>query len=292
MSVHCREGGVTMTQSSIDGFSTASQMLQALRQRQLSAVELLALHQRRIERYNRRLNAMVIECFGYAREAAEAADAARARGADAALLGLPITLKESLNVRGLPTTAGLSAFAQTQADFDAAAPQRMQTAGAVLMGKTNVPPMLADWQSDNEVFGRTNNPWDLARTPGGSTGGGAAALAAGLGALTIGTDLSGSLRIPAHFCGVYGHKPSLDLVSLAGFQPGPWDGSPGYLMDLSVAGPLARSARDLALALNILGGANGDDAKAWTWQMPAPRHTRLKDFRIGYILDDAVAPVA
>src|SRR5437016_6266303 len=141
MSVHCREGGVTMTQSSIDGFSTASQMLQALRQRQLSAVELLALHQRRIERYNRRLNAIIIECFEQAREAAEAADAARARGADAPLLGLPITLKESINVRGLPTTAGLPAFAQTQADFDAAATQRLQTAGAVLMGKTNVPPV-------------------------------------------------------------------------------------------------------------------------------------------------------
>ena len=129
-----------MTQSLIDGFSSASQMLQALRQRQLSAVELLTLHRRRIERYNPRLNAIIMECFAQAREAAEAADAARARGADAALLGLPITLKGSINVRGLQTTMGLPALSQAQADFDAAATQRMQTAGAVLMGKTNVPP--------------------------------------------------------------------------------------------------------------------------------------------------------
>jgi amidase len=152
--------------------------------------------------------------------------------------------------------------------------------------------MLGDWQSYNPIYGTTNNPWDLTRTPGGSTGGGAAAVAAGLGALTIGSDLSGSIRIPAHFCGVFGHKPSLGLVSTNGFQPGPWDGSAGYPMDLSVVGPLARSADDLALALGVLGGPNGDDARAWSFRIPAPRHTRLEEFRIGYVLDDAIAPIA
>ena len=170
--------------------------------------------------------------------------------------------------------------------------ERLESAGGIVVGKTNVPLMLGDWQTYNPIYGTTNNPWDLTRTPGGSTGGGAAAVAAGLGALSIGSDLAGSLRIPAHFCGVYGHKPSLGLVSVAGFQPGPWDGSPGYPMDLSVVGPLARSARDLALMLNVLGGATSDEATAWTWQMPRPRHTRLKDFRIGYVLDDAIVPVA
>jgi len=155
-----------------------------------------------------------------------------------------------------------------------------------VVGKTNVAVMLGDWQTYNPVYGTTNNPWDLARTPGGSTGGGAAAVAAGLGCLTIGSDLSGSIRIPAHFCGVYGHKPSLNLVSLEGFQPGPWDGSPAYPMDVSVAGPLARNARDLSLALDVLAGPNGDDATAWSWRMPAARHTRLQDFRIGYVLHD------
>src|SRR5262249_34705693 len=114
----------------------------------------------------------------------------------------------------------------------------------------------------------------------------------GLGSLTIGSDLSGSIRIPAHFCGACGHKPSLNLVSTAGFQPGPWDGAPGYQMDLAVVGPLARSARDLGLALDVLGGPNGDEARAWTCRLPPPRHTRLASFRIGYVLDDAAFPVA
>src|SRR5437868_2946466 len=131
----------------------------------------------------------------------------------------------------------------------AVAVERHEAAGAIVIGKTNVPVMLGDWQSYNPIYGTTNNPWDLTRTPGGSTGGGSAAIAAGLGCLTLGSDLSGSIRIPAHFCGVFGHKPSLELVSTAGFQPGPWDGLPGYPMDLSVVGPIARSARDLALAL-------------------------------------------
>jgi amidase len=186
----------------------------------------------------------------------------------------------------------MPALADAISPCTAAAVERLESAGAIVVGKTNVPVMLGDWQSHNPIHGATNNPWDLTRTPGGSTGGGAAAVAAGLGSLSLGSDLMGSLRIPAHFCGVYGHKPSLELVSLAGFQPGPWDGSAGYPMDLSVAGPLARSAGDLALALSVLGGADGDQAKAWTWKMPAPRHTRLKDFRIGYVLDDPFAPVA
>jgi amidase len=203
-----------------------------------------------------------------------------------------VTIKESFAYRGSPNTWGLPSLKDANSPRTAVAAERLESAGAIVVGKTNVPVMLGDWQSYNPIYGTTNNPWDLTRTPGGSTGGGAAALAAGLGCLTIGSDLSGSIRIPAHFCGVYGHKPSLEIVSLAGFQPGPWDGSPGYPMDLSVAGPLARSARDLAFALDVLGGASGDDAKAWRWRMPAPRHTRLRDFRVGYVLDDAAAPVA
>jgi len=270
-----------MTQSTIDGFSTASQMLQALRQRQLSAVELLALHQRRIERYNPRLDAIIIACFEQACEAAEAADAARARGADAALLGLPITLKESMNVRGLPTTAGISAWSQARADFDAAATQRMHTAGAVLMGKTNVPPMLADWQSDNDVFGRTNNPWDLTRTPGGSTGGGAAALAAGLTPLEVGSDIGGSIRVPAAFCGLYGHRPSDSALPRSGQLPFP--PVPNPLGIMGVQGPLARSAADLDLALAVLAGPEGGEEVAWQLTLPTPRHERLSAYRIAVL---------
>jgi amidase len=225
----------------------------------------------------------------------------RARRADEALAngqnwgplhGVPVTIKEAFAYEGSPNSWGLPPLKDVMSPRTAVAVERLESAGAIVIGKTNVPVMLGDWQSYNPIYGTTNNPWDLTRTPGGSSGGGAAATAAGLGCLTLGSDLSGSIRIPAHFCGVYGHKPTLDLVSAEGFLPGPWDGSPGFPLDLSVVGPLARSARDLALALNVLGGPHGDEAKAWTWRMPAPRHHRLRDFRIGYVIDDEFAPVA
>jgi amidase len=274
-------------------FATAAETAEAVRKKTISARELARLTFDRIDRHNPALNAIVWQDREQAMARAERADNALAKGRRAgALLGVPVTIKEAFAYRGSPSTWGLPSLQHANSPRTAVAVEQLEAAGAIVVGKTNVPVMLGDWQTYNPIHGTTNNPWDLARTPGGSTGGGAAAVAAGLGSLTLGTDLSGSIRIPAHFCGVYGHKPSLDLVGLAGLQPGPWDGSPGYLMDLAVAGPLARSARDLALALNVLGGANGDDAKAWTWRMPAPRHTRLEDFRIGCVSGDAIAPVA
>src|SRR5882672_1531361 len=274
-------------------FATAAETADALREKKISASELVNMTFQRIDRHNPRVNAIVWQDREQALARAKQADEALARGnASGALGGVPVTIKESFAYRGSPSTWGLPSLRDAISPRTAVAVERLESAGAIVIGKTNVPVMLGDWQSYNPVYGTTNNPWDLTRTPGGSTGGGAAALAAGLGALTIGGDLAGSIRIPAHFCGVYGHKPSLDLVSLAGFQPGPWDGSPGYPMDLSVAGPLSRSARDLALALDVLGGADADAAKAWTWRLPAPRHTSLKNFRVGYVLDEAAAPVA
>ena len=274
-------------------FATAVEMANAIRKKDVSATELLEITFQRIDRHNPKLNAIIWQNREQAMQRAKEADDALAQGRVlGALHGVPVTIKESFAYRGSPSTWGMPPLANMPSDRTAVAVERLESAGAIVVGKTNVPVMLGDWQSYNPIHGSSNNPWDLARTPGGSTGGGAAAVAAGLGALTIGSDLSGSIRIPAHFCGVYGHKPSLELVSTAGFQPGPWDGSPGYPMDLSASGPLARSARDLALALDVLGGANGDDRKAWTWRMPAPRHTRLEDFRIGYVLDDAAVPVA
>src|SRR6266851_9625802 len=241
--------------------SSATALAASLRDRKIGCRELLEHYLTRVERYNRSLNAIIVTDLERARRRANEADAALARGDSWGLLhGLPMTVKESFDVVGMPTTWGFTEFRENFPPANALAVDRLLAAGAVIFGKTNVPVGLADWQSYNPIYGTTNNPWDPTRTPGGSTGGGAAALAAGLGCLTIGSDLSGSIRIPAHFCGVYGHKPSLELVSLAGFQPGPWDGSAGYPMDLSVAGPLALSARDLALALNVLGGATGDDA--------------------------------
>ena len=275
-------------------FLAATESADAVRKKRISASDLMDLMFQRIDRYNTALNAIVWQDRDRAMARARQADEALARGkASGALHGVPITIKESFAYKGSPNTWGIPALKDAISPHTAVAVERLESAGAIVVGKTNVPVMLGDWQSFNPIYGTTNNPWDLARTPGGSTGGGSAALAAGLGCLTVGSDLAGSIRIPAHFCGVYGHKPSLGLVSMAGFQPGPWDGSPGYPMDLCVAGPLARDARDLTLALNVLGGADGDDTKAWAWRMPPPRHTRLRDFRVGYVLDDdTLGPVA
>ena len=274
-------------------FATAVDTAAALREKGISARELLALTYQRIDRHNPALNAIVWQDRERALQRAVQADEALAAGtARGALHGLPVTIKESFAYRGSPNTWGLVPLKDAVSPRTAIAVERLESAGAIVVGKTNVPVMLSDWQSDNPTYGTTNNPWDLTRTPGGSTGGGAAALAAGMGCLTLGSDLSGSIRIPAHFCGVYGHKPTLELINTAGFQPGPWDGSPAVPMDLSVVGPLARGARDLALALKAMGGPAGAGAVAWSWRLPRPRHTRLRDFRIGYVMEDRRAPVA
>jgi amidase len=277
-------------------FATAAETTAAVRRKWISASELMQETLRRIDLHNPALNAIVWQdreiALARARQADEVLARGGAAGAMGKLHGVPVTIKESFAYRGSPSTWGLPALANAVSPATAVAVERLARAGGIVVGKTNVPVLLGDWQSYNPVYGTSNNPWDLTRTPGGSTGGGAAAVATGLGCLGLGSDLSGSIRIPAHFCGVYGHKPSLELVSMAGFQPGPWDGSPGYPIDLSVAGLLARDARDLALGLGVLGGPSDDDAKAWTWQLPAPRHTRLADYRIGYVLDDRFAPVA
>jgi amidase len=274
-------------------FATATETADAIRTKQIWATELMDLTFRRIDRHNPKINAIVWQFREQAMERARQADEMLVNGKTwGPLHGVPVTIKEALAYQGSPNTWGLPQLKDVKSPRTAIAVERLESAGAIVIGKTNAPVMLGDWQSYNSIYGTTNNPWDAARTPGGSSGGGAAALAAGLGCVTLGTDLSGSIRIPAHFCGVYGHKPTLELVSTAGLQPGPWDGSPGVPMDLGVAGPLGRSAGDLALALNAIGGPNGDDTKAWNWRMRAPRHQRLKDFRIGYVMDDEFAPVS
>lgn len=265
----------------LDPFATARDMLRALSRRRVSAVELLEFHLARIERHDAALNAVVIRDFERARAQAKAADAARARKKRGALLGLPMTLKESINVAGLRTTVGLTEFAGFVSKHDAPATVRVRAAGAVVMGKTNVPPVLADWQSDNPVFGRTVNPWDPARTPGGSSGGGAAALAAGLTALEVGSDIGGSIRVPAVFCGVYGHKTSETAQPRSGQFPFP--PMPNAAVAMGVQGPLARSAEDLELLLDVLAGPEVGEDVAWRLELPAARHTRLRDFRVAVL---------
>src|SRR5881296_3135828 len=213
-----------------------------------------------------------------ARRLAEAADAQRARGEDAPLRGLPMTLKESINVRGLRTTAGMTEWKDFRSEHDAPVTQRVKAAGAVVMAKTNVPQMLSDWQSSNPVYGRSNNPWDLARTPGGSTGGGAAALAAGLTPLEFGSDIGGSIRVPAVFCGVCGHRPSETAMPRSGQFPYP--PMPNAAVVMGVQGPLARSAGDLELALDVAAGPEVGEDVAWRLGIPPARHQRLAEFRV------------
>lgn len=265
----------------LDTFATAAAMLRALREKRVSAVELLAMHHAQIARYNPALNAIVAPDEAGARAAAAAADTARARGAEMPLLGLPITVKDCIDVAGLPGTAGVPDCADRRPERDAAVVARARAAGAVIMGKTNVPPLAGDWQADNPIYGRTNNPWDVARTPGGSTGGGAAAVAAGLSPLEFGSDIGGSIRVPAAFCGIYGHRPSETALPRSGHFPGTPFPNPATAM--GVQGPLARSADDLALALDAVAGAETGEDVAWRLALPPARHAQLRDFRVAVL---------
>jgi amidase len=252
-------------------------MLKALRQRQVSSEELTLLHLARIDRYNEALNAIVVRGEDPL-AAARHADAARVGGARGELLGLPVTLKESMNVLGMPTTVGVKDFKDFRAADLGAVPKAVLGAGAVLLGKTNVPPMLMDWQADNPVYGRTVNPWNADLTPGGSTGGGAAAVAAGLSPLEFGSDIGGSIRVPASFCGIFGHKPSETTVPRSGQFLRP--SLPNAGTALGVQGPLARAADDLELALRVIAGPEVGEDVAWRLQLPPPRADSLTGFRV------------
>jgi amidase len=274
----------------IDAFASARTMLTALQAGQVSAAELLELHAQRIARYNPQVNAIVIPNEEQARQRAAEADAAYARGETlGSLQGLPLTIKDCVEVAGLRTTAGIVARAETISAENGPVAQRVLDAGAVLMGKTNVPPYADDWQAGNKIFGRTNNPWDLSRTPGGSTGGGAAALAAGLTPLEFGSDIGGSIRIPAAFCGVYGHRPSDTAVPRYGHVPGSPLPNPAAVM--AVQGPLARSAPDLELALDVIAGPVVGEDVAWRLELPPARHTSLADFRVAILPQAPWLPV-
>ena len=274
-------------------FASALDAAWAIRAGQVSSVELTSRTLERIARHNPPLNAIVMLAADASLARARAADEARARRESwGPFHGVPITIKDTFEVAGVTTTAGSASLRNHVPPRDAAVVARLKGAGAIVLGKTNVPIFATDWQSYNAVYGQTNNPWDVARTPGGSTGGGAAALAAGLTYLEPGSDLAGSIRIPAHFCGIYGHKPSLDVVPMRGHIPPP-PGIPATPPStLPVAGPLARSAADLLAALEVLGGPDGDEARAWRWSLPPARGARLGDYRIGYMLDDPHAPVS
>jgi amidase len=273
-------------------YRTAGDLLKTLADRQVSSRELVDSAISRIEALDPKINAVVVRDFDRAREAADAADAALARGERRPLLGLPMTVKEHYAVAGLPTTRGDPKYKDWKAEVDALVVQRLKAAGAVILGKTNVPLNLSDWQSFNEVYGSTNNPWDLSRTPGGSSGGSAAALAAGFVPLELGSDIGGSLRAPAHFCGVFSHKPTLDLVPQRSSGPPQIPAVP-VRGDLAVYGPMARSAADLALELEVLAGPDElMEGVGYKLALPPPRQDKLADFRVLLIDAHPLCPTA
>jgi amidase len=196
-----------------------------------------------------------------------------------------VTVKESYNMAGLPTTWGMPRHRDFVPSEDAVQVSRLKAAGAVVLGKTNVPLGLQGRQSFNEIYGTTNNPWDHGRTSGGSSGGSAAALASGFGALSIGSDIAGSIRTPAHFCGVYGHKPTLGLAAMRGMTPPPAPALPTE-SDLAVVGPMARTARDLTLLIDVMAGPDPlTIGVAHEVRLPPARYGRLGDFRV-LVLDE------
>jgi amidase len=269
-------------------YAAARDIAAHLRARRRGARDLVEACLARVARYDPAIGAIAVCVADAARSRADEADRALARDAVwGPLHGVPMTVKESFDVAGLPSTFGLPHLRDNIATRDALAVRRLLDAGAILIGKTNVPSHLADWQSANPLYGETRNPWASERTPGGSSGGAAAALAAGFSALEIGSDIGGSIRMPAHYCGVYGHKPSYGLV------PGRGHAQPGRLApsDIGVYGPMARSADDLRLALDLL--ALPDPEAGAGWRLDRPREARRdpRDYRIAVITDDADFPV-
>ena len=262
-------------------FSSVTALRAELRARKISAVELVDRSIARIEALDGTLNTVVVRDFERARAAAQEADVAIARGKDRPLLGIPMTVKECFNVAGLVTTWGIPGTEGNRVAIDSVAVARLKAAGAIILGKTNVPTMLMDWQSYNPIHGVTNNPWDVTRTPGGSSGGAAAALAAGFVPLELGTDLGGSLRVPAHCCGIFAHKPTYGIVPMRNMSPpGPPEAAVSAPVDLAVIGPMARSAEDLSLAFNVLAGPDQRESIAYKLDLPPARHARLAEFRV------------
>jgi amidase len=268
----------------------AADLVELLQAKKVSSRELLDGYLDRVERFNPALNAIVTLDVDRARERAAAADEATARGESwGPMHGLPITVKDVFETAGLRTTCGNPEWTGYVPERDAVLVSRLRNAGAVVFGKTNTPTLAADGQTFNPIFGTTNNPWDLSRTPGGSSGGCGAAVASGMTSISFGSDIAGSIRIPSSFCGLYGHKPTYGLIPQRGHIPGP----PGELIerDINTVGPLARSPRDLDLALSVLAGPASQEALDWRMQVAPSAGRALTDYRVAAWLDDEACPV-
>lgn len=269
-------------------FSTAAQLAELVRTKEASPSELLEMYASRLARYDDAgVNAVVARDLERARrDAAEADRAVAAGGPLGPLHGVPMTVKESFDIEGLPTTWGVPEYRDNVAATDSVAVARLRAAGAIVFGKSNIPKYCADDQAFNEIYGVTNNPWDPTLVPGGSSGGSAAALAAGLTGGDLGSDIASSIRGPASYCGVYGHKSTWGVCPPRGHSLG------GQAQrDLAVIGPMARSAVDLELIFNAIAGPDEIEAGAYALNLRAPSQEKLSDFRVGFMIDDPAAPV-
>jgi len=269
-------------------FRSAKELASLIRRKKIGCLELLDHYLQRVERYNPKINAIIFFNVEAARKRARQADKALAKGEVwGSLHGVPMTIKESYDVVGMPTTWGLPQHKDNYPNKNSIAVERFLNAGVILFGKTNVPLYLADWQTFNEIYGTTNNPWDLTHIPGGSSGGSAAALAAGLTGIDAGSDIGASIRNPAHYCGVYGHKPTYGICSPRGHA------LPGVVAatDISAVGPLARSAADLALALNVMAGPDAIDGAGWQLRLPPAGKKALRHYKVSVVYSDPEAEV-
>ena len=271
-------------------FCSATELAEKIKNKEISAMELLHHYLQRVDKYNAEINAIVVDIREQAEQSAEATDHAIANGDTLGpLAGVPMTVKESYNVAGTPTTWGNPEWRDNVPEEDAESIKKLKSIGLNIFGKTNVPLSLADFQSYNDVYGTTNNPYDLTRTPGGSSGGSAAALAAGLTGIETGSDIGGSIRNPAHYCGVFGHKPTYELLWMRGHTP---PGDVRSSSDISVIGPLARSATDLRTALLAMAGPDEIKQRGFTLNLPEWQRRTLKGVKVAVWRNDENAPVA
>jgi amidase len=267
-------------------FAPARRLATMIRRRKIGCLELLEHYVERVKRYNPALNAIIATDLSAARKRARSADRALAKGDEwGPFHGVPMTVKEAIQVAGLPTTFGAPHYRNNIADSNALVVDRWLAAGATIFGKTNVPIWLMDGQAFNDIYGATKNPWDLARTPGGSSGGSAAAVAGGLTGIEVGSDIASSIRQPAHCCGIFGHKPTYGLCPPRGHHVG----KRLTADDIAVLGPLARSAADLEVALSVMSGPDEIEAAGYRVALPPPRRKALKDFRVGIIVSDPIS---
>lgn len=267
---------------------SASELSKLIALKKISAVELLQLHFDQVDRFNPEINAVIWQHRDHAMNEAKACDEETAKGQTRGQWhGVPITVKESFDLKGSPTTWGYLPWKDNIIDHDSDAVSRYRSEGAIVYGKTNVPLKLVEWQSFNEIYGTTSNPWDQSRTPGGSSGGSAAALATGMSALEVGSDIGSSIRNPAHYSGVFGLKPTWNVLSMQGHLPTGWYGD----IDIGVGGPMTRNAYDLKKAFDTLAGPTRFDASCWQSSMPADHRNKLSDFKVAVMLGDPASHV-